>query len=126
MERVASSAYQWTGVAVCREGRIFVNYPTWDDHPAYKVAELVQGSAKAYPDMQANDQFICVQSVVVDGKNRLWILDTAKLRGKAVDASGAKLFQVDLQSLSQQYRLHIQEIAQVGDDIRLNLTPLQE
>ena len=97
MERVASSAYQWTGVAVSREGRIFVNYPTWDDHPAYKVAELVQGSAKAYPDMQANDQFICVQSVVVDGKNRLWILDPAKLRGKAVDASGATLFQVDLQ-----------------------------
>ena len=40
--------------------------------------------------------------------------------------SARAMFQVDLQSLSQQYRLHIQEIAQVGDDIRLNLTPLQE
>jgi len=96
LERIASSLWQWTGVAVSHDGRIFVNYPTWNDHPAFKVAELQQGIAQAYPDKNANKQFICVQSVVIDDTDTLWVLDPAKLRGQPVAASGAKLFRIDL------------------------------
>ena len=40
--------------------------------------------------------------------------------------SARPMFQADLQSLHQQYRFHIQEMTQVGGDIRLNLIPVQE
>lgn len=96
LERVASSPWQWTGVAISQKGRIFVNYPTWNDHPSFKVAELQQGIAQAYPSKNANKQFICVQSVVVDDSDTLWVLDPAKLRGQPVASSGAKLFRIDL------------------------------
>lgn len=41
-------------------------------------------------------------------------------------ASARPMFQADLQNLHQQYRFHIQEMTQVGGDIRLNLIPVQE
>ena len=41
-------------------------------------------------------------------------------------ASARPMFQADLQQLTQQYRFHIQEMAQVGEDIRLNLIPVYE
>ena len=94
--KVAESAYQWTGVAVSPGGRVFVKYPTWNDHPDFKVAELVRDKAVPFPSQADNKKFICVQSVVADAKDHLWILDPAKLRGQAVDPSGAKLFQVSL------------------------------
>ena len=98
LEKIATSTYQWTGVAVTTNGRIFVNFPTWDDHPDFKVAELIDGKAIVYPGQEENQKFICVQSVVADKKDNLWILDPAKLRGQAVDTSGAKLFKVDLRT----------------------------
>ena len=97
LEKVAESRYQWTGIAVSREGRVFVNFPTWNDYPPdYRVAELVNGKEIAYPNADWNKEFVCVQSVVVDDKNHLWILDPAKLRGQDVSPTGARLYDVDL------------------------------
>lgn len=97
LEKIAESDKQWTGVAVSQQGRIFVNYPTWNDYPdAYRVAELVDGKPVPYPSSAIQKEFVCVQSVVVDDADHLWILDPAKLKGVDVAASGARLYEVDL------------------------------
>lgn len=95
---VAESNYQWTGIAVSQNGRIFVNYPTWDVKSPFKVAEIIDGKEIAYPSVKDNEHFVCVQSVVVDALDRLWILDPANPRFSGVARTGAKLFRVNLQN----------------------------
>ncbi len=90
----AESPYQWTGVAISAEERFFVNFPTWTVPSPYKVAELIDGKTVAYPDEASQKEFACVQSVVIDKKNRLWILDPAP----RVMQREAKLFCVDLKT----------------------------
>ncbi|PKQ63805.1 hypothetical protein BZG02_07190 [Labilibaculum filiforme] len=102
-ELVASSDLQWTGVAVSQEGRIFVNYPKWSDNVLISVAEIVDGKAIAYPDKEWNksdnpEVFTAVQSVVVDKKNRLWILDTKNPLFAGVLESGPVLYQFNLKN----------------------------
>ena len=88
-----------TGVTVAPNGRIFVNFPQWGDNAPFTVAELVDGKAVPYPDAATNQpdpadpagHFISVQSVVADGANRLWVLDTAAPKFSQPQAGGAKL-----------------------------------
>ena len=110
LELVASSSRQWTGVAVSKEGRVFVNYPNWKAGHTLSVAEVLDSlTVKPFPDDQWNnpdstlppsDHFICVQSVVTDKENFLWVLDPAnpQRQGKylGVIPGGAKLLKVDL------------------------------
>jgi len=98
LTKVAESEYQWTGITVSGEGRIFVNYPTWQIPSPFKVAELVDGKEVAYPSKEDNNLFVCVQSVVIDKLNRLWILDPANPQFKGVVEEGPSLYQVDLQT----------------------------
>jgi sugar lactone lactonase YvrE len=106
---VARSTHQWTGVAVSREGRIFVNFPRWSANVPISVAELdSDGNPRPYPDQTRNDwpgkvllkntaeRFICVQSVYVDDDDSLWVLDPANPRFQGVVPGGAKLIQFDL------------------------------
>ncbi len=105
LEVVAESSRLWTGIAVARDGRIFVNYPRWFADPPFSVGVLDKdGRAQAYPDAEWNrwepklppdKHFICVQSVHVDADGSLWILDAANPRFQGVVAGGAKLVQVD-------------------------------
>ncbi|SHF45203.1 L-dopachrome tautomerase-related protein [Dysgonomonas macrotermitis] len=97
-EKVAESDYQWTGIAVSGEGRIFVNYPTWQLASPFKVAEIVNGKEIAYPSEEINNLFVCVQSVVIDKLNRLWVLDPANPQFKGVVEGGPKLYQIDIQT----------------------------
>ncbi len=93
-----------TGVTVTEKGRLFVNFPRWGDNVPFTVAELRNGKVVPYPDLamnQANPKdpakgFISVQSVVADGRGRLWILDTAAPGFSAPQPGGAKLVAVDL------------------------------
>ena len=39
-----------TGVTVSQSGRIFVNYPRWEDPVAFTVAELKDGREIPFPD----------------------------------------------------------------------------
>jgi sugar lactone lactonase YvrE len=99
---------QPTGIAVSREGRIFVSFPRWGKDPLYSVAEMLAGgSLRPYPDAGWNRwgtdekrhpeaHFVCVQSVYVDAANRLWLLDPAAPGFTGVLPGGAKLLQVDL------------------------------
>ncbi|MEL7471780.1 MAG: L-dopachrome tautomerase-related protein [Planctomycetota bacterium] len=108
LETVAESdAYQWTGVAVADDGRVFVCFPRW--FGKYNIAVQVihpDGSRKPYPsvdwqvtrpDDDRAERFVCVQSVYVDDKNRLWVLDAgAPEFGSIVRPGGAKLVGFDL------------------------------
>ncbi|MFF4062617.1 L-dopachrome tautomerase-related protein [Streptomyces sp. NPDC001668] len=93
-----------TGVTVSRQGRVFVNFPRWGDDVPFTVAELRQGKPVAYPDAEVNREdasdlaghFQSVQSVVVDGADRLWILDTGNPLFAGSSYGGPKLVAVDL------------------------------
>jgi short-subunit dehydrogenase/sugar lactone lactonase YvrE len=96
-----------TGVTVSDDGRIFVNYPRWGDPVPFTVAEIVNGQEVAFPNEEINrlnldrtgETFVSVQSVVVDPKNRLWILDTGAPNLDPIVAQDApKLVGIDLQT----------------------------
>lgn len=93
-----------TGVTVSQQGRIFVNFPKWGDDVQFTVAELRDGRPVAYPNQafnqtQPNDlaaALVSVQSVVVDPRDRLWILDTGSPLFQPTQYGGPKLVCVDL------------------------------
>ncbi|MBW2703381.1 MAG: hypothetical protein JRF33_21390 [Deltaproteobacteria bacterium] len=100
---------QPTGVAVSREGRIFVNFPRWGLPVDASVVEIGRGGRqKAYPDASWNqwlpgrhnpaEHFISVQSVVADKTGFLWVLDPASPGFRGVVPGGAKLVQIELSS----------------------------
>jgi len=94
-----------TGVAVSHDGRIFVNFPRWGDKVDYTVAELTPNEV-AYPSAEMNrpdeenaaESLISVQSVVVDPRNRLWLLDTGRIQWGPPVPGGPKLVGVDLKT----------------------------
>ncbi len=105
LEAVAFSDDQWTGLAVSKEGRLFVNYPRWSENVAVSAAELIDGKPVSYPNMTLNDwklgknpadYLVCVQALFIDDKNRLWILDPANPGFQGVIPGGAKLLEVSL------------------------------
>lgn len=92
-----------TGIAVSRDGRIFVSFPNWGDPLKFSVAEWRAGQLEPYPnsevqDMAAGvaDHLVSVQSVVADARNRLWILDNGTLNQGPVIPGAPKLWAVDL------------------------------
>lgn len=93
-----------TGVAVSNEGRVFVNFPRWSDPIDTSVAEVKAGAASPYPDAGWNPAqpgdpaktFVGVQSVVMDAKDRLWVLDTGTVNMGKVAPGAAKLVGFDL------------------------------
>ena len=94
---------QITGVGVStRSGRIFANFPYWSDDHTISVAEIVNGQPKAFPNDEwnkpgpADSHFICVQSVVVDDQDNLWVLDPAAPKMQEVVKGGPKLVKIDL------------------------------
>lgn len=106
LSEIASSDMLWTGVAVSKEGRVFVNYPRWSPNTNISVAELDEnGYAVPFPsqewntwfqDISPEDHFLCVQSVYIDKNNFLWILDTGNPFFRGVIEKGAKLIKIDL------------------------------
>ncbi|WP_430813732.1 SMP-30/gluconolactonase/LRE family protein [Carboxylicivirga sp. RSCT41] len=100
---VAESDKQWTGVAVNKDGRLFVNYPYWSGNVPVSVAEITNGIPRAYPNMEWNQRtgeisFNAVQSVFIDNIDRLWILDTNNAQFKGVNATGPQLYHFDLET----------------------------
>jgi len=103
---VAGSDRLWTGVAVSDDGRIFVSFPRWSEDVTFSVGEVgASGKVVPYPDEDWNtwddssepgDHFVCVQSVYVDEKDFLWILDPASPMFGGVVPGGPKLLKVDI------------------------------
>lgn len=108
LEVYAETERQWTGVAVTEGGRVFVNFPRWAPEVPMSVAEvLADGTLRPYPDEAWNSwapdgavdgRFVCVQSVVADGRGSLWVLDPANPWFLGVVPGGARLIQIDLAS----------------------------
>ena len=109
LEQVATFANrQVTGVAVAPDGRIFVNFPRWEQDVDLSVAELLpDGSLRPYPDTEWNAyrnvakldpkrHFVCVQSVTVDPQGFLWVLDPAAPGNEFIVPDGPKLLKIDL------------------------------
>src|SRR3982750_4720825 len=88
-----------TGVSVSHLGRIFVNFPKWGDDVRFTVAEVRDGQAVAYPSEAFNRTdpadlsaaLVSVQSVVVDPRDRLWMLDTGVAPSVPFAFGGPKL-----------------------------------
>jgi sugar lactone lactonase YvrE len=94
---------QITGVGVStKSGRIFVNFPYWSDDHSISVAEVVNGQPKAFPNDEWNtpgpaaSHFVCVQSVIVDDQDNLWVLDPAAPKMQEIVKGGPKLVKIDL------------------------------
>ncbi len=106
IEEVAASRWQWTGVAVTDDHRVFVNFPRWSDRMTWSVAALDEsGRPRPFPDASWNDwapgvpvddqSFVAVQSVVRDAENTLWVLDTGNPSFEGVVEGAARLFRFD-------------------------------
>ncbi|MFV0422977.1 L-dopachrome tautomerase-related protein [Oleidesulfovibrio sp.] len=134
LEPVAFSDRQWTGLAVSKNERLFVNYPRWSDNVPVSVAEIVDGKAVPYPDVQMNSwkpgldpatHFVSVQAVFIDTANRLWILDPANPQFKGVVEGGPKLVEVDLEtnSIKRVYRFgpDIAPVKSYLNDVRIDV-----
>ena len=106
--QVAGFEQQVTGVAVSKDGRIFVNFPRWEKDVPISVAEVMKdGRLRPYPDAAWNgwsnlkplslgDHFICVQSVTVDPQGFLWVVDPAAPGNEFIKPGGVKLVKIDL------------------------------
>lgn len=107
-EVYADSTYQLTGVAISPEGRLFVNYPYWLDKHSYSVVEVGKdGKPVLFPDTAWNsfkkgddgtNKFVCVQAVVADEENHLWIVDPAGIGLSDVYQKSNKLIEFDLKT----------------------------
>src|SRR6185437_16898370 len=108
-EVFSADTFQLTGVAISKFGRLFVNYPRWSDIYLNAVVEVLpDGSTRPFPDQRWNgwdrkpgtaaDHFVCVQSVVVDESDALWVLDPAAPMLTSPVPNGAKLVKIDLRS----------------------------
>lgn len=107
LEQVASfPKQQVTGVAVSGGGRVFVNFPFWsDDHTTSVVEVLENGRIQPFPDEAWNakegtpdKRWICVQSVVMDDTDALWVLDPAAPKMEGAVKGGPKLVKIDLKT----------------------------
>jgi sugar lactone lactonase YvrE len=109
----AESKNQWTGIAISKKDRVFVNFPRWSSETPISVAEIIDGKIIPYPNKAWNDwdttvlqkqQFICVQSVYIDDLNTLWILDTGyELKTDATKAAHLYAFDLADNSLKSEY-----------------------
>lgn len=109
LTRVAGFDRQVTGVAVGKDGRIFVNFPRWERDVPVSVGEVMKdGTVRPYPDAVWNgwtnrkddgstlgDRFVCVQSVTVDPQGYLWVVDPAAPGNEFVKPGGPKLVKID-------------------------------
>ncbi|MBB5714541.1 SMP-30/gluconolactonase/LRE family protein [Sphingomonas aerophila] len=112
LQPVATFEHQVTGVTVAPDGRIFVNFPRWTEDAPVSVAEVTRdGAVKPYPNAEwnawrnarkdqvsAGDHFVCVQSVVADGRGNLWVVDPAAPATAQVVPTGPKLVRIDLRT----------------------------
>ncbi len=97
---------QFTGVAVSKTGRMFVNYPRWQGPHDVDVAEVkTNGVQQPFPDKDWNtweknqsgsNKWVCVQAVYVDDKDELWVVDSGAPGMESVQDTGAKLVRFDL------------------------------
>ena len=122
------------GIAVSSDSRVFVAFSrAIDPTVSISVAELVDGKPRAFPPgfeqgdgAPAPDRLLSVQSVFVDEKDRLWMLDTGKVGDKPVASGGPKLVAYDLKKNAVVQRIPFGgDVAGAGsflNDLRVDLS----
>jgi sugar lactone lactonase YvrE len=127
LQQAAQFEHQVTGVTVSERGRIFVNFPRWTEDSPVSVAEVMKdGSLRPYPDEQwnawrnvlrdelgASDHWICVQSVVADGRGSVWVVDAAAPAVDGIVPEGPKLVRIDLGTD------RVAQVIQFGQDVAI-------
>lgn len=101
------------GIAASSEGRVFVSFSrAIDPKVTISVAELVDGQPQPFPPgfeqgegPASPDRLLSVQSVFIDAKDRLWMLDTGKVGQKPVAPESVKLVAYDLKKNAVVYRV---------------------
>jgi sugar lactone lactonase YvrE len=124
LQEVATFEHQVTGVAVSEDERVFVCFPRWTEDVPVSVAEVRNGEVHPYPDAEWNawrnayagtrspaEHFVCVQSVVADGRGSLWALDPAAPALGFLVPGGPKLVRIDLATDRVAEVLHFDERA---------------
>jgi len=119
---------QFTGVALSKTGRMFINYPRWQGPHDSDVVEVhSNGIAEPFPnkdwnswqkDQSGSNKWVCVQAVHVDDKNQLWVVDPAAPEMETVQGNGAKLVRIDLKNNSVARIYNLTEL--VGKNAYLN------
>lgn len=102
------STYQLTGVAVSKSGRLFTNYPRWAPPYKYALVEVTGAhSSKPFPDANWNawdgtgnkmQHFLCVQAVVIDNKDNMWVVDAGSTKPSVDNDKGQKLVKINLKN----------------------------
>ena len=124
LEKIASFDHQVTGISVSKDKRVFVNFPRWTEDNEISVAEIKDGKLTAYPNeewnawrntkknkLSAKDHFVCVQSVVVDKQNNLWVVDAAAPGNERIVPGGVKLVKINLASNKVERTIPLDESA---------------
>ncbi len=107
VEVATSRSMAWNGVAVARDGRVFVSSPRWASIDAPALALLDKdGGLQPFPDAAWNawrsgaapDQaFVSVNAIHFGPEGDLWVVDTgAPDFGGKVVPGGAKIVRIDL------------------------------
>ena len=127
LQQAARFEHQVTGVTVSETGRIFVNFPRWTEDSPVSVAELMKdGSLRPYPNEQWNawrnvrrdeldplDHWVCVQSVVADGRGSVWVVDPAAPAVAGLVPDGPKLVRIDLATDG------VAQVVRLGQDVAI-------
>jgi sugar lactone lactonase YvrE len=127
LQQAARFEHQVTGVTVSENGRIFVNFPRWTEDSPVSVAELMKdGSLRPYPNEQWNawrnvrrdeldpsDHWVCVQSVVADGRGSVWVVDPAAPAVNGLVPGGPKLVRIDLATD------RVAQVVRLGQDVAI-------
>ncbi|MGJ5641391.1 SMP-30/gluconolactonase/LRE family protein [Formosa sp. S-31] len=104
------NTYQLTGVAVSKSGRVFTNYPRWSTTYKHALVEIGKNNTvKPFPNKAWNEwdvekggdkqnHFLCVQAVVIDDQNTMWIVDAGYAKNADGNDKGQKLVKINLKS----------------------------
>lgn len=93
-------------VAVTSTGRMFIGYPRWEDSVAFTLGEIRDGREVPYPyatiqrgnKQRPQENFVSLQGILVDARDRLWVLDTGTINMKPLQPFVPKLVCIDTQT----------------------------
>lgn len=122
------NTFQLTGVAISPTGRLFTCYPLWSDTYPYAVAEINGKSSSLYTgELSMNgwqkgdngtNKWVCVQAVVTDEENYLWVVDAASPNMAGVYQNSHKLVKINLNNNTIEKTYFFEGVA--GDGSYLN------
>ncbi|CAF1234437.1 unnamed protein product [Rotaria sordida] len=110
IEVAQSADYQWNGVALTNNNRMFVSLPRLLGDVTHSVAEILSNKTLSpFPGGQWNtynpatssenveNRFVNVNAVLTDSHNNLWVVDSGMIGNRTI-VNAAKLVKINLQN----------------------------